>query len=187
MFKERQYETLYSSSLKFAPDNEGERSENKMGENISLCTVCNQIGGCPQLSLNSKPFRLKINALLSQLKGKPTLLIMLVNVAVLSQYYTLYQNYYLLSPIFVSYPVTVGLCWHCWSGSTTLVAPSWPLGQTGSVEEPQSESLCHQAALWFLQVPFCALSHHNVKQSKYRSISERLMLSDFIHWVITVN
>lgn len=136
-----------------------------------------------------KPFRLKTNALLSQLKGKPTILIMLVTltVAVLSQYYTLYQNYYLLSPIFVSYPVTVGLCWHCWSGSTTLVAPSWPLGQTGSVEEPQSESLCHQAALWFLQVPFCALSHHNVKQLKYRSISVRFMLFDFIHWVITVN
>lgn len=44
VFKERQYETLYSSSLKFVPDNEGERSENKMGGNISLCTVCNQIG-----------------------------------------------------------------------------------------------------------------------------------------------
>lgn len=80
-----------------------------------------------------------------------------------------FQNYYLPSPIVVSCPVTVMLCWRCWSGSRLPVAPSWLQGQIGSVEEPQFESLCHLAALWFLPVPFCVLVIIALKSKMYLS------------------
>lgn len=70
MFKERQYETLYSSSLTFAPENEGERSENKMGGNISLCTVCNQIGpGMYTTKLELETLQIKNQCFIESAKG----------------------------------------------------------------------------------------------------------------------
>lgn len=119
-----------------------------MGGNISQCTVCNQIGECSQLSLNSKPFRLKINALLSQLKGKPL-------------YWSCYSErgstepiLYTLSELLPSESHLCELSCDCGAVLTLLV---WINASSCSFLAARSDWVCRRASIWISMSSSCSL------------------------------